>query len=195
MMNNSRFFAAAGTVLALCTLVLTGCPPEAPKAAPDPRLIGAWTNGQLGGLAKTFTIDGEYKFTASINPTHIGAYNQAYQTALAGGANAAAAKAAAEGALAGLPATDAATRWTVMGKLTSDGDNLYRMSDLREIGGKPGMGILSLGGANTEVKSMNAKQVKISFSGDNAFTFRPVSAGDELTIGLFFGGTYTRKAP
>ncbi|MDR2135987.1 MAG: hypothetical protein LBO76_05155, partial [Treponema sp.] len=98
MMNNPRFFAVAvfavtGTVLALCTLVLSGCPPESSKTVPDPRLVNTWENGDknaLQGLYKKFTIERDYKFTASINPIHTAAYYTAYNRAIGSG------KAAAE---------------------------------------------------------------------------------------------------
>jgi hypothetical protein len=198
LMNNSRFFAAAGAVLALCTLVLTGCTHEAPKAVVDPRLAGNWENGnknELKGLYKGFTISADDTFTASVNPVHIIAYNTAYSASKAANSSEDAAITAGMTELAKMAGTDGDTRWTVTGKLTSDGDNFYRMNDLTETTNKPVPGDTTPGGANMAVKRMNAKQVKISFSGDGTFTFSPASAGDAPTIGLFFGGTYTRKAP
>jgi hypothetical protein len=201
MMKNSRFFAAAGAVLALCTLILTGCPPEASKATPDSRLIGIWNNGESGGLAKTFTIDGEYKFTTTINPTYIGAYNKAYGENIASGKEVAeAAGKAAINYLESQGTTDAATRWTVTGSLEIDEGNIYIMKGLEEITGKPapdaGNGAPQMT-ADAAVKGVaNEKRVEISFTSDTTFTF--ADAGDNTPasqINQFFGGTYKKVTP
>jgi hypothetical protein len=199
MMSNSRFFAAAGTVLALCTLVLTGCPPESSKTEPDPRLVNTWENGdknELQGLYKKFTIDGDYKFTASINPIHTTAYYRAYNGAIAGGKEAA--EEAGEQALANLGKNnqdDTNTRWTVTGRLVMDEGNKYFMKELAETTNKPSPDSGSTqGSADTIVKGMDNRLVKILFTGDDAFIFSPANSRDESTIGLFFGGGYRKAA-
>jgi hypothetical protein len=201
-MKKTKFFRYAALVLAAaCALILAGCPTNADDPDPDPALRGNWTNkvGDLhGGLVKDFAINDNFTFTASINPTFIGAYNEAYGVALPGGAEAA--NTAGLAALAVLEqqpgTTDAATRWTVTGKLTADGGSVYIMSNLMETSVPP-KPALSMPGktAAEEVLGFSNRPVKITFSNDKtAFNFESAEKGalaDKIT--LFFGGNYTRK--
>ncbi|MDR2070303.1 MAG: hypothetical protein LBP81_02650, partial [Treponema sp.] len=74
-MKKTKFFMCAVLVMAAaCILVFSGCPQDA-GPEPDSALIGFWTNqveGLHAGLVKKFTIEGNFTFEASINPTFIG---------------------------------------------------------------------------------------------------------------------------
>jgi hypothetical protein len=173
---------AALALTAACALTLAGCPTD-PDPEPDPALIGSWTNkvdGLHDGLVKEFTIKDDFSFTASINPTFIGAYIQGGVTALTG--------------LGSQNITDEATRWTVTGKLTAEGDGIYIMSSLTETTGKPVPGQTEpAGGAATVVAGFNGP-VKITFTkaDKTAFKFESAASGviaEQVTA--FFGGNYT----
>jgi hypothetical protein len=206
LMKKTRFFRYAALVLAAaCALTLAGCPTDTHDPDPDPALRGNWTNNADGnlhsGLIKTFTINDNFTFTASINPTFIGAYNKAYAITygnkIQDGADEAAAHAA--GVAAGTAAlneleqqpgvTDGTTRWTVTGKLTADGGSIYIMSSLKETTDKPAPGQTQPGGANTVLVGFDGHRVKIAFANNKA-AFYFASANDNYDVTAFFGGSY-----
>jgi hypothetical protein len=202
--KKTQFLVSAGLVLAVvCVLTLTGCPKEPEEDQIDSRLVASWTNNEAGGMKKEFTINSDGTFTASINPTYVGAYNEAYGMAYAaaiqGGETAAHAAGLAAGAaaIAGLAAdpntSDAATRWTVTGKLVKDEGDIYIMNNLHEISDPPKPASIEApeaGDANSVLFAFNQK-VKIEFTDGNTFTFESAES-DDLT-NAFFGGTYVKK--
>lgn len=194
-MKKLKFLLAAGSVLAaVFALTLLGCPKEPEEDQIDSRLIGPWTNGQDGGMKKEFTIAGDASFTASINPTYVGAYNQAYAAALDGGASNDAAAQAAQEALAQLEesgATDALTRWTVTGKLVKDDGDVYIMTNLHETSGQSAAPGAPSGSADGVVNAFSAAKVEITFSTSEQFEFKSADGNDQVTA--FFGGDYTKK--
>jgi hypothetical protein len=175
---------AALALTAVCALTLAGCPTD-PDPEPDPALIGSWTNKVTGlhdGLVKEFTINSDFSFTASINPTFIGAYNQEGVTALTG--------------LEQQPGGEDATRWTVTGKLTADEDGIYIMSNLTETTGKPAL--TNPGGKAADEVFFFGGPVKITFTNTDktAFYFESAASGEIAKhVTAFFGGNYTRKIP
>jgi hypothetical protein len=217
-MKKMRCAVNAGLVLAaVFALTLLGCPKEADEEDQiDSRLVNSWTNKEQGGMKKEFTISSNGTFTASINPNYVGAYNktyaeyyaQAYEAATgqSGVTEEAARQAAhqagltaAQGAIAGLAAnsstSDAATRWTVTGKLVKGEDDFYIMTNLHEtsIPSKPASITAPEGSsADTAVGGYNTEKVQIEFnSDDTAFDF--ASATDNQEVTAFFGGTYVKK--
>jgi hypothetical protein len=197
-MKISRFFAAAGTILAIGVLALTGCKQDPPEPKPDSRLINTWENGDaatLSGLYKDFVINGDYTFTAHINPPFIQEFVKAraqnsngLQADWIGGAKQAIITTyGAQGATAqNVDAFIKGLTWTVTGKLSIDGGEIYIMSDLAGTSTAPGV-------AEAAVKDMDGSLANIHFTDNDTFEFSHVKDGDENTIGLFFGGTYTVK--
>jgi hypothetical protein len=157
-------------------LALTGCPKDDPPEQ-DPALIGDWTNNALGnlpaGLVKTFTINRDFRFTASINPDGIIAVGN--KTPLNDD-------------------VEKQKRWTVIGKLTADGDEFYIINDLEETTHKPAPNQTDPDGANFTLSFYKGTRVKITFV-ENKKTFRFINASTESEtdpINMFFGGTYTK---
>jgi hypothetical protein len=202
-MKKSNFFRRAALALAAaCALTLAGCPTDS-DPEPDSALRGEWTNKVAdlhGGLVKDFAINPDFSFEAKINPTFVGAYNQAYAASIAQDGDKTAAHAAGLAALAGLEGqgvTDEATRWTVAGKLTADGGVVYIMSGLKEISAPPKLGLADPGKtASEEVLGFNNRPVKITFTnaGKTAFKFASAESGElAAQITAFFGGDYAHK--
>jgi hypothetical protein len=73
-------------------------------------------------------------------------------------------------------------RGTVIGILTADGDNAYRMSELEETTEQ------SWGAAVATFGNDPMNNVTIEFADGNTFTF----TGENSTVNTFFGGTYYR---
>ncbi|MDR0670391.1 MAG: hypothetical protein LBF95_09955 [Treponema sp.] len=185
---------AAGMVLAISILALTGCPHDSPKAQPDSRLINTWENGEaaaLSGLYKKFTINRDFTFAAEINPAFIEAVAKA--KAQAGGTITDDTAIQAVKLPLGPNPDDTIASWTwkVTGKLTIDGGNIYIMSKLEE---KNGVNVDPVdptkGKATTAVAGYNGEKVKITFNSDSSFTF--TSAGGNEAVTAYFGGAYRR---
>jgi hypothetical protein len=208
-MKKTRFFMYAVLAAAMaCVLVLAGCPKDAAGPEPDPALIGSWTNdaggGLHAGLVKTFTINDDFTFRASINPVFIGAYNTGYKTgydaAIENGADEAAADAAGKtagaAALANLEssgAKEADVRWTVTGKLIADDGGLYLMNNLVEQDNKPLPGEGGSTDATIVLAAFQGHPVMITFNtAKTAFTFKSASSPENLQVTAFFGDTYTK---
>jgi hypothetical protein len=197
------------TVLAMAVvwaLTLAGCPKDTAVSDPDARLKGekGWTNNAEGnlppGLIKTFTIHDDFTFKASINPTHIGAYNTVFKEAKAENKSDAEAKAAAEARLAEMQQNvndnDEATRWDVRGKLTGDEGNICVMGQLSE---KNDRTVPNPNKAGEMIKAdelvgLFGGYVKITFPDDNTFKFESASSipDQAAAVNDYFGGTYTR---
>jgi hypothetical protein len=182
-MKKAKFFRYAALALAaVCALTLAGCPTDS-DPDPDPALKGEWTNkvdGLLAGLVKDFTIGDGVRFEAKINPMFIAMYPTV---------------ASDPDQLAGLEQTAADTWWTVTGKLTADGGDIYIMSDLTEITGQsafPRSGDMT---AAQELLGFEGHHVKITFNDDKtAFKFESAESGEGATqVDMFFGGNYTTK--
>jgi hypothetical protein len=199
LMKKTRFFRHVLLALAAaCALTLAGCPSGADDPEPDSVLRGEWTNNADGnlrpGLIKTFAINNNFTFTASVNPTFIGAFNEARAASKARDNDDAIANAAGLAALTGLEqtgVTDEATRWTVTGKLTAEGDVIYIMSGLTETTDKPAPGQIEPGGANAVLVAFNGQRVRIAFAKNKAaFSFTSANNNNEVTA--FFGGDYAK---
>jgi hypothetical protein len=194
-MRTSRFFAAAGLVLA-CTLALAGCPGEA-DAKPDSRLINTWANGDastLSGLYKTFTINSDYTFTAKINPPFIMLIRSIKASEGFSGGDTEAITAAKQQLGQGNGNADviiAGMEWTVTGKLTIDNGEIYVMSALKETSNKPADPNTPTGAtADSMVSGFNGELVELKFNSNTAFTFK--SAGTTEDVTTYFGGTYNK---
>ncbi|MDR0732412.1 MAG: hypothetical protein LBF63_12145 [Treponema sp.] len=193
-MKKANWLTAAGTVLAVCALALTGCPHDSPKAQPDSRLVSTWQNGdpaELSGLYKKFTINKDFTFTAEINPTFIGAVADAKS---GGAITTDKAVEAVKMTLGPSPdAVIASWTWKVTGTLNIDKEGLYIMNNLKE---KNGVNVdpsnLSKGKADTAVAGYSTEKVKITFNSDTSFTF--TSATGNAAVTQYFGGTY-HKVP
>ncbi|MDR2375079.1 MAG: hypothetical protein LBD96_01420 [Treponema sp.] len=198
-MNKANWLIAAGTVLAVCALSLTGCPQDTPKAQPDSRLVGTWQNGEattLSGLYKKFTINKDFTFTAEINPAFIGLVAKIKTGGITTDEDAIPkAKKTLEAAAQGtnVDALIASWTWQVTGTLNIDGGEIYIMNNLEE---KNGAAVdpqdSSKGTANTAVAGYNSEKVKITFNPDTSFTF--MSATGTTAVTEYFGGTY-HKVP
>jgi hypothetical protein len=218
-MKKKSFLVWAGIILALVSaLVFTGCPKEPEDNAEfDSRLVNSWTNDPAHlykaedgtiGLKKTFKINEDHTFTASINPTYIkvynGGYKKEYDRVKATGGTDEAAKATGETAgkqaLMGLSTqvTDESTRWTVTGKLDIDDKEIYIMKDLHETSDPPKPADFTKpaegGSADQVVSAFGGPlgRVKIHFTGEKTFSFRSaINDNPENQVTLFFGGDYS----
>jgi hypothetical protein len=189
-------------MVAVCALVLSGCFRNYFNPEPDTALIGTWTNNAGGdlhaGLVKEFTINNNFTFEASINPTFIREFNQGYAVAIGEGADDEMATIAGMAAVLVLDllTDDETTRWTVTGKLSADGKGGYVMSKLAETTGKPDPAQTGQGDASAVVAGFNGHHVKFSFMNDekNAFHIESAESGPEaVQVTAFSGGNYTRK--
>jgi hypothetical protein len=181
-MKKAKFFRYAALALAaVCALTLAGCPTDS-DPDPDPALKGTWTNkvtGLPGGLVKDFIIGDGVRFEAKINPMFIASYS---------------AVASDPDKLAGLEQAAAGTWWTVTGKLTADGGDIYIMSDLTETTGQPAFPLSGDMTAAQELLGFEGHHVKITFNDDKtAFKFE--SAENNADVTAFFGGDYTKVSP
>jgi hypothetical protein len=202
-LKNSHFFVVAGLSLALCTLVLTGCSEKLFKPSPDARLVKTWENGDkatLSGLYKTFTINKDYSFTASINPAFIEAVadvkNKSQGQITTDEAAIGAVRASLEGAATQAQITVDALidswAWQVTGTLIIDEGDIYRMDSLAETSGASvNPQDPSKGKANDAIGFYNKELVKITFTSDTAFTFESAPGNKKITD--YFGGTYRVK--
>jgi hypothetical protein len=72
MKNGLLMTAKAAVTILVCFFVLAGCRDKGPEDTFDPRLVGSWTNNPNDSLpvgeVKTFTINQDHSFTASIDP-------------------------------------------------------------------------------------------------------------------------------
>jgi hypothetical protein len=201
LMKKTKFFMCASLVLAAaCALTFAGCSKD-PAPEPDTALRGPWTNNAGGalhaGLVKTFTIGNDFSFEASINPVFITEFNTKFAEAIQGGSNPEQAALAGNNAVIALATngvTDDATRWTVTGKLTAEGDGIYIMSNLTETTNKPAAPDQPAGSA-AGVLSGFGGAVKLTFTKNDktAFKFESAQSGPTaVQVNAFFGGDYTR---
>jgi hypothetical protein len=202
LMKKAKFFKYFALALAVVSaLTLAGCPTDpAPDPDPDSALRGNWTNDSAAdklppGLVKTFSIENDFSFQASINPLFVGTYNDAYDAAIGDGKDGSVAKEAGLAALAELTLQDEDNnRWTVTGKLSGDSGNVCIMRNLEETTGKmtpPAPGTGNIVSANLALSIYNGHRVKIIFN-DAKNTFDFESASNDKNVNLFFGGNYTK---
>jgi hypothetical protein len=198
-MERKSFLVYAGMILAvICMLVLAGCPQEPEKdEGIDGRLAYSWTNdpnssytvaNNLIGLKKTFAINKDSTFSASINVIFLSACAGAQVNLGSPDTTVVAGIAAGMG---GGGVVDA-LKWEVTGKLVEVADEIYLMEGLTAAGPN-GQGQLE-DVTPAIVTPFATEPVKLHVVDDTHFTFEGASTDGTTNVQInnYFGGSYTK---